>query len=159
MFVLRKHLPLVDSVSILAAPWSDHDPVLTVCHSLLNKPQYAPWVMNDSLLSFKSILNDIHEASKDYFNLNTGTVSSPVTLWEAYKAVLRGHVIRIASQRKRERTQARRALEQRLEVLSSAFKQTPSPANRRLLDAARTDLDLCLTDEAERTLRWARQKW
>lgn len=29
----------------------------------------------------------------------------------------------------------------------------------KLLDQACTDLDLCLTDEAERTLRWACQKW
>lgn len=35
----------------------------------------------------------------------------------------------------------------------------PTPANRRLLDKARTELDSCLTDETERTLRWARQKW
>lgn len=61
MFVLRKYLPLIDSVTILAAPWSDHDPVLTVLQSLLSKPQRSPWIMNDSLLSFKEILNDIHK--------------------------------------------------------------------------------------------------
>lgn len=58
----------------------------------------------------------------------------------------------------REQAQARRALEQRLEALS-AFKQSPTPANRRLLNKACTDLDLYLADEAECTLRWARQKW
>lgn len=53
----------------------------------------------------------------------------------------------------------RRNLEQQLEALSETFKKYPTPANRSLLDKVRTDLDFCLTDEAERTLRWARQKW
>lgn len=158
-FMLRKHLPLVESVSILAVPWSDHDPVLTVCRTLLNNSQQAPWVMNDSLLSFKPILSEIKEATMEYFRLNVGSVSSPITLWEAYKSVIRGRVIRIASQRKRDRAQARRKLEQTLEDCSTAFKVSPTPANRRALDKARTDLDLCLTDEADRTLRWARQNW
>lgn len=103
--------------------------------------------MNDSLLSFKPILSGIHKASVEYFRLNTGSVSSPVILWEAYKAVVWGHVIQVASQRKKERIQTRRKLEQNLEDRSAAFKLTPTPANRGSLDKARTDLDLCLTDK------------
>lgn len=103
MFVLRKHLPLIHSSSILSVPWSDHDPILTVCKSLLCKPQFSSWVMNDSLLSYKEILKDIHKASVEYFKLNLGSVSSPITLWEAYKAVLRGHIILLASKRKKEK--------------------------------------------------------
>lgn len=53
----------------------------------------------------------------------------------------------------------RRCLETRLESLSTTFKQFPTPANRILLDLACTGLDLCLTEEVERTLRWARRKW
>lgn len=47
MFMLRNHLPLVVSTSILAAPWSDHDPILVVACSILDKPQYSPLVIND----------------------------------------------------------------------------------------------------------------
>lgn len=97
MFILWKHLPLVVSASILAAPWSDHNPVLVVCNSLFCKPQHSPWIMNDSLLSFKESLMDINQASVNYFRLNVALVSSPVTLWEAYKAFLRGHVIQLAA--------------------------------------------------------------
>lgn len=49
MFVLRKHLSLIDSTSILAIPWTDHDPIVTVLHSIPSKPQHSPWIMNDSL--------------------------------------------------------------------------------------------------------------
>lgn len=122
MFVLRKHLPLVESISILTAPWSDHDPILTVCHSLLSKPQLSPWVMNDSLLSYREILADIQDASVEYFKINTGSVSSPVTLWEAYKAVLRGHFIRIASRRQKERAKARHDLKLKFEAATKVFK-------------------------------------
>lgn len=55
VFMLRKHLPLVVSTSIPAALWSDHDPVLVVCRSILDKPQCSPWVMNDSLLSHQGL--------------------------------------------------------------------------------------------------------
>lgn len=159
MFILQKHLPLVVPASILAAPWSDHDPVLVVCHSLLFKSQHSPWIMNDSLLSFKEILMDSNQASVEYFRLNVSLVSSPVMLWEAYKVVLRGHVIELAGKCKRERLLGRRTLKTLLEFLSMTFKQPPTPVNRKLLDQARTELDLCLTEEAERTLRWVRQKW
>lgn len=111
------------------------------------------------ILSFKEILKYIHETSVEYFKLKVGSVPSPVTLWEAYKVVLRGHVIRIASKRKRKWAQIRHALEHQLGTLSETFKQSPTLDNRKLLDKVHTDLDLCLTDEAERTLRWARQKW
>lgn len=141
-FVLQKHLPLIVSTSTLAAIWLDHDPILVVCHSLLCKPQHSSWVMNDSLLSFKEILADIHQVSMDYFHLNAGMVSSPVTLWEAYKAVVRGHVIQLATKRKRERLLARCTLEQHLESMLTTFKQSPTPDNRKLLDQACTDLDL-----------------
>lgn len=49
--------------------------------------------------------------------------------------------------------------EMHLESISKTFKQSPTPANCKLLDQARTELDLCLINEAERRLRWARQKW
>ncbi|PIO23866.1 hypothetical protein AB205_0182440 [Aquarana catesbeiana] len=90
MFVLRKHLPLVVSASILAAHWTDHDPVLVISHSLLSKPQYSPWTMNDSLLSFKEALTDITQASVEYFWLNTGSVSSEA-LRSSHDIPLREH--------------------------------------------------------------------
>lgn len=130
MFMLRKHLPLVVSTSILASPWSDHDPVLVVCCSMLDKPQHSPWVMNDSLLSLKEVQADILKASMEYFRINAGSVSSPVTLWEAYKAVPRGHIIQFG---KREHL-LKQDLEACLEVLSTAFKQAPTPTNHKLLD-------------------------
>lgn len=88
-----------------------------------------------------------------------GQVSSPVTLWEAYKSVLRGHIIQLAARRKKERLQKQHQLEARLEPVLEQFKQNPSPPNRKLLDQAHTELDLCLTDSAEQTLWWTLQKW
>lgn len=86
-----------------------------------------------ALLSLKEIQADIPKASVEYFHLNAGLVTSPVTLWEAYKAVLRGHIIQLAAKRKQERCLD---LEVHLEVLSTAFKQYSTPANRKLLDQA-----------------------
>lgn len=157
MFILRKHLPLVCSASILAAPWLDHDPVLVVCHSLLCKLQYSSWVMNDSLLSLKDIQADLLKTSVEYFCLNCASVSSPLTFWEANKAVLRGQIIQLAMKCKRERQQCR--LESQSELLSISFKQSPTPANRTLLEQAHTELHLCLINNMERTLRWSRQNW
>lgn len=52
-----------------------------------------------------------------------------------------------------------KALETRLEALSVAFKQSPTPGNRKLLEQVRSELDLCLTEGAERILRWSHLKW
>lgn len=145
------------AASILAVPWSDHNLVLVVCHSILCKPQYSPWGMNDSLLPLKEIQADIIKASADYFRLNEESVSSPLTLWETYKAVLRGHIIQLAVKHKLKQLLAWCTLDARLESLSMSFKQSPTPANRKLLDQTRMELDLCLTNEVERTLCWARQ--
>lgn len=114
MLMLRKHLPLIDSVSILAAPWTDHDPLLVVCRSLVHNPRHSSWIMNDSLLSIPDIREDLLKASVEYFCLNYTSVSSPVTLWGAYEAVLRGHIIQIASKRKKERQKLQITLEFRL---------------------------------------------
>lgn len=94
----------------------------------------------------------------EYFS-NSASVSSPVTLWEAYKAVLRGYIIQFPVKHKQERQKLQCDLEYRLESISATFKQSLTPANGKLLDQAHMELDLCVADNAERTLHWSHQKW
>lgn len=70
VIMIRKHVPLIESVSILAAPWMDHDPLLVVCRSLVHNPQHCSWIMNDSLLSLQDIHEDFLNTSVEYFHLN-----------------------------------------------------------------------------------------
>lgn len=60
---------------------------------------------------------------------------------------------------KLEHQQLQYKLEASLETLSTTFKQSPTPVNRKPLDQAHAELDLYLTDTAELTLRWYRQIW
>lgn len=54
--------------------------------------------------------------------------------------VFRGHVIQLAVKHKLKLLLAWRTVEVHLESLSMTFKQSPTPANRKLLDQARTEL-------------------
>lgn len=84
-----------------------------------------------------------------YFALPTALVVSYFTLWETYKAVMRGHLIQFSTHCKKERVAQIISLEKALETATISFKSNPSSSNRVALDRARVALDLAQTSEAK----------
>lgn len=131
---------------------------MVTCRSLMLKPPLTSWYLNDSLLSLSEVVGELCVKSAEYFTLNSGFVRSSVILWEAYKAVTRGHVIQGVS-KKIERLAHIARLASQLDTAMVLLKQVPSRSKHDRVERLRADLDLCLTDTAERQLRWTNQKF
>lgn len=78
----------------------------------------------------------------------------PATLWAAHKTVIRGKIIQLFSLLKREH---RAAIDKLTKEFHAKIKHKCDPiqVSRNKLETARLSLNLALTTEAEKCLRWS----
>lgn len=82
--------------------WSDHAPVSLTIDLGRVATRVCHWRLNETLLKKPHLREELSQGISRYFLENEGSVSSPLTLWEAHKAVLRGQCIAIGSRIKPE---------------------------------------------------------
>lgn len=139
-------------------PWSHHQIVsLDISHIDL-APTPFDWCLNDSLLTDPSITNQISAYILDYFFYNTTEDISPTTLWMAHKAVLRGHIINIASARNKKRLTDIKSLTRDLDQLYNKLNQTPTQDISQQIPLKCQELDTLLCADTERSLRFSKAK-
>lgn len=116
------------------------------------------WSLNDSLLTDLSNVVLIQHYIKEYLLHNSTLKVSPVTLWEAQKVVLRGDLIKLTASLK-VRKENLIGLEDAFYIASEAFKQVPNTSTLGKLQKTRAELDLTLTELADKHLRRAQHKF
>lgn len=82
-------LPMFDATSFLPRGISDHSPIIAHYGGVPPPTRYE-MVLNPWFLKVPMIRDKLAAATKNYFDENDGSVDSDVTLWEAYKVVIRG---------------------------------------------------------------------
>ncbi|KAJ1166405.1 hypothetical protein NDU88_006809 [Pleurodeles waltl] len=85
-------LPRIKLVEYQARGISDHAP-LQMTVSLGPQPPEKEWRMQTWRLQNTKIVEDLEQVTQYYFTENKGSVQSPVILWEAYEATIRGEII------------------------------------------------------------------
>ncbi|KAM9308203.1 uncharacterized protein PAF06_012368 [Gastrophryne carolinensis] len=146
----------MSSVSIIPISWSDHDGTLLKLRSLLGKPTEHSWSLNTSLLAYPEVVSLISDSLTEYFELNDTLEVSASICWEAHKPTIRGKLIQIASQKKRERNFHFDRLY--LEVAEKAKSQS-TPSARSELHNISQELNLALAGKAEKVLRRIKHKF
>ncbi|OCT84251.1 hypothetical protein XELAEV_18022398mg [Xenopus laevis] len=99
------HLSTVKNASIGPITWSDHAPNMCSLDILNAQSRTWQWKLNESLLEDPEIANKIQKVLNNYFRENTGKGPNNMLVWEAHKCVVRGEIIKVASQKKKERKQ------------------------------------------------------
>ena len=103
--------------------------------------------------------DQIQRSIVEYFRFNRGSVNSIVTLWDAFKVVIRGAIINIeAGKRKQFRTRWKDLVSE-LEDLEKRHKRDPSDVIYERLVAAKSRVDLHDTIVAEKALAFIKQKY
>ncbi|CAH2282198.1 Hypothetical predicted protein [Pelobates cultripes] len=102
MFIQQEGLTYIRKADIQPTPWSDHCATRVTMTSPLYRPARTSWRLNDSLLLDELLRAQIAKHVHQYFKENTTEGVSDMTLWEAHKSVMMGHLIRIARQKKKE---------------------------------------------------------
>lgn len=146
-------LPEIISAKIIPFPWTDHCAVSINIASTLPRSHDTTWCMKDFMLTHPSLNKEIEKSISDYFKDNDTNDISALTLWEAHKPVIRGRMIQLATKFKRERKIMFSKLETNFNNCHQTFQSCPMTINNSNLEKARLDLDLFLTESADKSLR------
>lgn len=159
IFISTSELSNVTKSYIRDTVWSDHSIVLLILNRSLDRPTIRNWRLNKSILSDPIRVMEIKKGIKEYFHLNNTAELSPETLWAAHKATIRGKLIQISTQIKREIMTDIHKLETEFSQLQIRQKQDTKLVPMAKLDAARLSLNLALTTKAEKNIRWSGAKF
>lgn len=88
-------------IDIGCITWSDHAPLPLRLNLGPYPTRVCHWRLNESFLSKPQYWEELGQCISNYFQFNEGVVGSQVFLWEAHKAVFRGHCIALGSRIKR----------------------------------------------------------
>lgn len=139
--------------------WSDHAPVMLTVDFGAVATRVCHWRLNESLLKKPQLREELRQGISRYFLENEGSVSSPLTLWEAHKAVLRGQCIAIGSRLKRDIKAQVDTLMTTLHTLESTLAVRPSRHLLRKIIATRTKLKTLALGRVEKLLLYSRQRF
>nr|XP_060615874.1 uncharacterized protein LOC132765615 [Anolis sagrei ordinatus] len=143
-------------IKILPRDLSDHCALeLTLNH----RKDFFRWRLDDSLLKEEKDIKNNSDLLKEYFELNdTGNISIE-TLWDAGKAVMRGHLIKQKAIKNKLNKQKLEDLKKALEKTESKFKRNVKDKKvKKELDTLRKQRKALETEEMEKQLKFIRQK-
>lgn len=83
----------------------------------------------------------------------------PTPIWTAHKAVMRGHLINIASAKNQSKLIDIKTLTKELDRLYNKHSQSPSPDLFNQIQEKRKALDILLSADTEKALRWSKAKF
>lgn len=154
IFLPNSDIHTASHASIQEVPWSDHSLVTLKISCSLSPSGPPQWRLSKSLLSNPVHCIILEKEIRVFFHLNDIGDISPSVLWGAHKAVLRGKMIQLASQLKKERKADILQMEREFHSLSKSHKANPSSTTLTKLEASRVALNLALTSNADKHLTW-----
>ncbi|CAH2249466.1 Hypothetical predicted protein, partial [Pelobates cultripes] len=122
-------------------------------------PTRAQWKLNDTLLNDPAHIAQLQENLTNYFAENNALAVSPTQIWEAHKAVLRGHIIALASKHKKAREHQIVTLTEEIRQLEAAHKKSMSLENYKQLLDKRSALQSLLNTKVQRFLLLSKHKY
>lgn len=100
---------------------SDHGPVSLQLKNILSKPKYR-WRFSSLLIEDHSFIECINTRIDEFFATNDNDDLSDSTLWEAFKVVMRGHIISFQTCKKKELNSRLMEIEKTLPVLEEVYR-------------------------------------
>lgn len=86
---------LTNKVDLLPRVISDHSPVMWKMREQVQT--YKTWIINEDLLDNQDTVDQIKTDIKNYFEINATPETKSSTLWDEFKAVIRGKLINLNS--------------------------------------------------------------
>lgn len=90
---------------------------------ILSKQKYS-WRFNPLLLNDHSFIDHMTACIDEFLTTNDNGEVSDSTLWEAFKVVMRGHIISFESYTKRELNRRLRDIDKMLPVLEETYRSS-----------------------------------
>lgn len=126
LFIFDKWL-LQNFSHIHTTTWPDHAPISITLNGKKSQPNSFLWCTNKYLLQNPTHAKHISERLEEFFTLNSGSVADPMVVWNTHKAYIRGVLIQLGSQAKKERTQSIDTITAAIKKADDQNKINPSP--------------------------------
>lgn len=139
-------LTKISNSSIGTITWSDHAPVSM---EVVDGPQHTRtriWRANSEIIHSPEHSDFIRKHLEEFFDINAGSVSDNITLWNAHKAFIRGIIIQLTAREKRRRSQRLDNITSTIKKLDEQNQTTPDPKLKDKLTLLRQDLRNILLD-------------
>ena len=137
---------------------SDHAPV-SLKLKLNHKRGEFIWRLNNALLKDKEFCSYLSSKTDPYINTNDTDDVDDSTLWEAMKAVLRGHIISYEAAERRKSKEKLTEIDKQLSNLETLYKESNKPVTLRKITALKYDYNSIWSKNVSRLLAQVRQKY
>lgn len=137
---------------------SDHEPVY-LSLNLGDKVKTTLWKLNASILNDVEIKNKLKVEIESYIEYNDNEEVSPVILWDALKAVLRGRIIAISSMVKKRKKQKLLDLEKKLKELQKEQSSSPKNSLKSEILEIRKKIDEINNQDIQKKLLFLKQQY
>lgn len=132
---------MTQKIEILTTSISDHNPIRWQLK--MDKTKRKRWIINEDLLHSEENIRRLKEEINEYFKLNDEVKTTVV--WDAFKAVLRGQLIKLNAITKSKREEKYTRLNKDLEETEKKLKKRPGnkklERQLRMLKQQRNNLD------------------
>uniref|UniRef100_A0A803TDZ5 Reverse transcriptase domain-containing protein n=1 Tax=Anolis carolinensis TaxID=28377 RepID=A0A803TDZ5_ANOCA len=149
-------IPKISKIRIMPRNYSDHCPI----EFIINKTQKTrTWRLNGNLLKSEEDIIKNKKLIKEYFKINDSDEVTQQIVWEASKAVMRGHFIQQAAQKNRQRREALNKVLEEIKIKEKRLKEAPGDKRIKqeleIFKKQKTNLEL---EELEKKLRYIKQQ-
>uniref|UniRef100_A0A3P9LA26 Reverse transcriptase domain-containing protein n=1 Tax=Oryzias latipes TaxID=8090 RepID=A0A3P9LA26_ORYLA len=155
-FMFGKDRHRIQSCDIGTIDISDHAPVKMLIN-INDKPKSTTWKLNLSVLNNAKIKEELGKEIEMYFEDNDNGEVSPTTVWDAYKAVLRGKIISLSSSLKKRKQDKLNQLTCQLKDLQKQHKIGAKHDNGTKIKKLQNEIDEIYSEEVKKKLVFLKQ--
>lgn len=147
----------VESCEIGIMDLSDHSPIYL---KLMLNPEKksTTWRLNNNILK-GSMKEDLKIEIQRYLKENDNGEVSPLVLWDACKAVLRGKIISKTAYMKKQRHLTLKALQKDLHKLEQENKQNPNRSIFQEIQKKKAEINLIYSEEIQKNILFTKQRY
>lgn len=138
---------------------SDHAPTSLDIHFPTYRRPLKPWRFSSYLLANDPFVEHLTSTMQLFFEINDTPDVSRGTLWETFKAYLRGQIISYSTHLRKMNMSRQSELVQMLKEIDDDYPTNPDPALYKRRLQLQSELALLTTNEAELQLLKSRQRF
>uniref|UniRef100_A0A803SRK8 Reverse transcriptase domain-containing protein n=1 Tax=Anolis carolinensis TaxID=28377 RepID=A0A803SRK8_ANOCA len=151
----RSILVMINNIQILARDISDHCPLTLEINRRLT---IRKWRLDGNLIKQEEDIIKIKAMTKEYFKFNKTQEMKPQIVWDAYKAVARGFLIKLNAEKRKQKEAYWNKLTKDIETKEKELKANPKKSKIKisldLLVRQRKSREL---DNLAKQMRWIKQ--
>lgn len=136
---------------------SDHSPV-SFHIEMGHDPTTKKWRFNNALLSDDKVIEELQKQIDIFLHTNDDPEIKRSTLWETFKAYMRGQIICLNSLKNKQRREKELRMTQELKEIDRVYANSPTSDLYKRKQSLQTELNLLYTAEMTKFLTHLRHK-